>query len=104
MLSVADGMSPTPYSINRHAAKVEHAVMAPHSLPTGRRHAANAGRYPLQQHGHDCYEVGYAHIRERVANGGPPWTPREPLPPEAAAADDDGLDIPAFLRRNGGAR
>jgi hypothetical protein len=39
-----------------------------------------------------------------VLNGGPPWTPREPLPPEAAAADDDGLDIPAFLRRNGGAR
>jgi N6-adenosine-specific RNA methylase IME4 len=44
------------------------------------------------------------HIRERVANGGPPWTPREPLPPEAAAADDDGFGIPAFLRRNGGAR
>jgi hypothetical protein len=47
-------------------------------------------------------EVGYAHIRERVAKGGPPWTPREPLPPDAAAADDDG--IPAFLRRSGGAR
>jgi hypothetical protein len=59
--------------------------MAPHSLPTGRRRAANAGPYPLQQHGHHCYEVGYAHIRERVANGGPPWTPREPLPPGVAA-------------------
>ena len=49
-------------------------------------------------------EVGYADIRERVAAGGSGRTPREPQPPAGAAADDDGLDIPAFLRRNGGAR
>jgi hypothetical protein len=41
--------------------------------------------------------------RHRVGFG-PGQTPREPLLPEAAAPDDHGLDIPAFLRRSGGRR
>ena len=72
-LSVRDGISPTPYGIDRQAAKAEHAVMAPHTLPTGRRHAANAGRYPLQQHGHDCYETPAPAVHARL-----PDSPRRP--------------------------
>jgi hypothetical protein len=59
-------------------------------------------------------ELAGAEIVEESAHGpvfrrhrigfGPGQTPREPLPPEAAAADDDGLEISAFHRRNGGAR
>jgi hypothetical protein len=48
-------------------------------------------------------EVGYAAIRERVAAGGPGWTPREPQPPAAEPAapdgDEDPLAIPDFLLR-----
>jgi hypothetical protein len=46
-------------------------------------------------------DVGYAAIRQRVADGGPGWTPNpappQPAPSEPAAEPDDG--IPAFLRR-----
>jgi hypothetical protein len=46
-------------------------------------------------------DVDYAAIHERVADGGPGWTPNppppQPAPAEPAAEPDDA--IPAFLRR-----
>ena len=75
---VAGRFSPfeNPDTINRSCGKVVPISLIRANVPTWCRRVDEAGAYNGEDDFAESLKEGYRAIRERVANGGPPWTPK----------------------------